>query len=86
MQALRQRLLQPQPARVGVPRALEQTEQRMTALSAEKAALEARLATPLPPADLADAGRRLKAVGDELHQLEEQWLALSGEIETASAL
>lgn len=49
--------------------------------SAEQTALEQRLATPLPPAEIADVGRRLKAVGDELAALEDEWLRLSGEIE-----
>ena len=62
-------------------RALEKTEQRMQALGAERATIEQRLATALPPADIAEAGRRLKAVGDELATLEDEWLRLSGEIE-----
>ena len=62
-------------------RALEKAEQRMQTLGAEHTALEQRLATPLPPAEIADAGRRLKAVGDELAALEDEWLRLSGEIE-----
>ena len=62
-------------------RALEKAEQRLQALGAEQAALEQRLATPLPPADIADAGRRLKAVGEELAALEDEWLRLSGDIE-----
>ena len=62
-------------------RALEKTEQRMQALGAEQATIEQRLATALPPADIAEAGRRLKAVGDELATLEDEWLRLSGEIE-----
>ncbi len=62
-------------------RALAQAEQRMQALSTEQAELEQRLSTPLPPADIADAGRRLKAVGDELAALEDEWLRLSSEIE-----
>ena len=62
---------------------LEKVEARMATLGEEKAGLEARLATTLPPADIAEAGRRLKAVGDELETLEERWLALSDEIESA---
>ena len=62
-------------------RALEKTEQRIQALGAEQATIEQRLATALPPADIAEAGRRLKAVGDELATLEDEWLRLSGEIE-----
>ena len=63
-------------------REIEQAEKRMAQLGLDKAALEARLATPLPPVDLAEAGKRLKAANDELQALEEQWLALSGEIES----
>ncbi|MDR1969418.1 MAG: ABC transporter, partial [Burkholderiaceae bacterium] len=62
-------------------RALEQTEQRMSQLTEERNALEQRLSTPLPPADIADAGRRLKAVTDELAALEDQWLHVSSEME-----
>ena len=36
------------------------------------------------PADIADAGRCLKAIGDETASLEERWLELSGEIEAAA--
>ncbi|HYE40032.1 MAG TPA: ATP-binding cassette domain-containing protein [Ramlibacter sp.] len=64
----------------------ERAEQGMAALESEKAQLEARLATALPPAEIAEAGRRLKAVTDELSGLEERWLELSGEIEAAEAV
>ena len=63
----------------------EQAEQRMAALEAEKSQLEQRLAAGLPPAEIAEAGRRLKTVGDELSLLEERWLELSGDIEAAEA-
>ena len=61
---------------------LEQSDKRMAQLSQDKATLEAKLAGKLAPADLAEAGKRLKAVNDELASLEERWLALSGEIES----
>ncbi|MBC5785324.1 ATP-binding cassette domain-containing protein [Ramlibacter sp. USB13] len=61
----------------------DQAEQRIAALEAEKAQLEGRMATVLAPAEIADAGRRLKAVAEELESLEERWLELSGEIEAA---
>jgi ATP-binding cassette subfamily F protein 3 len=64
---------------------LEQAERRMASLETEKGELEARLATTLPPPEIADAGRRLKAVTDELARLEERWLEISGEIESAEA-
>ncbi len=62
-------------------RELEQAEKRMAELNAEKAGLEARMAASLPPAEIAQSGKRLKALTDELHQLEERWLLLSGDIE-----
>jgi len=62
-------------------RELEQAEQRMAVLSADKASLEASLASGLPPPQLAQAGKRLKAVSDELHALEERWLVLSGDLQ-----
>ncbi|WP_042418183.1 ABC-F family ATP-binding cassette domain-containing protein [Comamonas aquatica] len=60
---------------------LEQVDKQMATLSAEKAALEDKLATPLAPADIAEAGKRLKTVGDALDTLEERWLELSEQIE-----
>jgi ATP-binding cassette, subfamily F, member 3 len=64
---------------------LEQAERRIAALETEKAQLEARLSGALPPQEIAEAGRRLKVVVDELAQREERWLALSGEIEAAES-
>jgi ATP-binding cassette, subfamily F, member 3 len=64
---------------------LEQSERRIATLEAERSQLEARLSGALPPQEIAEAGRRLKAVGDELARLEERWLALSGEIEAAES-
>jgi ATP-binding cassette subfamily F protein 3 len=64
---------------------LEQAERRIAALGAEKSQLEARLATALPPAEMAETGRRLKAVTDELGDREERWLELSGAIESAGS-
>jgi ATP-binding cassette subfamily F protein 3 len=63
-------------------RELEQAEQRMARLHDEQAGLEARLATALPPVEIAQAGQRLKAVTGELRDLEERWLALSGDLES----
>ena len=66
-------------------RELELAEKRMAALQAQKAAIEDRLSRPLATADLAQAGRDLKAVNEELDSLEERWLALSGDIEAIEA-
>ncbi|MDB5896224.1 MAG: transporter, partial [Rhodoferax sp.] len=62
---------------------LEKVDQAMARLQAEKGQLEDRMSQPLPPAELANAGKRLKAVGDELATLEENWLSLSEQIESA---
>ena len=41
------------------------------------------MSRPVGFGGMADTGRRLKAVTDELAALEERWLALSGDIEAA---
>ncbi|MEK7344080.1 MAG: ATP-binding cassette domain-containing protein [Pseudomonadota bacterium] len=60
---------------------LEQNEQRMAAIEKEKSALEQQLSTPLSPAEIAEAGRRLKALTDEVAVLEERWLELTAQLE-----
>jgi ATP-binding cassette, subfamily F, member 3 len=65
---------------------LEQTDKRLGTLGAERAELESRLAQPLPPAEIADCGRRLKAVNDEVAQLEERWLEISAALEEMSGV
>ena len=37
------------------------------------------------PAEIADLGRQLQAVNDELRQAEERWLDVSGQLETSTA-
>lgn len=64
---------------------LDLAERSMAGLEQEKTQLEARLSAALPPAEIAEAGRRLKAITDELAALEERWLQLSGAIEAAEA-
>jgi ATP-binding cassette subfamily F protein 3 len=56
---------------------LETVEKSMAALEAEKQSLHDKLATPLSPADIAEAGKRLKVVEDELAALEMRWLELN---------
>jgi ATP-binding cassette subfamily F protein 3 len=63
---------------------LEQNEQRMVAIEKEKSTLEQQLSTPLPPAEIAEAGRRLKALSDEVAVLEERWLALTAQLEATA--
>jgi ATP-binding cassette subfamily F protein 3 len=62
-------------------RELADLEKRMAQLQTERQGLEAQLATPLPPAQIADAGRRLKQAVQSLEEIEERWLSLTGEIE-----
>jgi ATP-binding cassette subfamily F protein 3 len=62
-------------------RELEQAEQRMAAIENEKNALEQQLSAPLPPAEIADAGRRLKGLADEMAALEERWLELTEQLQ-----
>ena len=63
-------------------RELEQNEQRMASIEAEKQQLEQLLTTPVPPDEMADAGRRLKALAEEVTRLEERWLELTQQLET----
>jgi ATP-binding cassette subfamily F protein 3 len=64
---------------------LEQNEQRMASIEAEKTSLETLLTAPISPAEMADAGRRLKALADEVSTLEERWLELTAKLEEAAA-
>jgi len=65
-------------------RELEQNELRMAAIESEKAKLEDQLSAPLPPTEIAEAGRRLKALADEVAQLEERWLELTSQLEATA--
>jgi ATP-binding cassette subfamily F protein 3 len=67
-------------------RELEQNEQRMASIETEKNRLETLLTTPVSPAEIADAGRRLKALADEVATLEERWLELTSLLEEATVL
>jgi ATP-binding cassette subfamily F protein 3 len=64
---------------------LDKVDQQMKVLTAERQPLEAKLAATTVAADMAQAGKRLKAVDAELQQLEERWLELTDQIETATA-
>ena len=57
-------------------------EKTMASLEAEKQSLHDKLASPLAPADIANAGKRLKVVEDELEELELRWLELTAQLET----
>jgi ATP-binding cassette subfamily F protein 3 len=61
---------------------LRQIDQRMAQAAAEQARLNDTLADPkLPGAERAEQGKRLKALGDEIEQLESRWLELTEALE-----
>jgi ATP-binding cassette subfamily F protein 3 len=62
-------------------KSIEQADQKIAKLELEKLALESKLATPLPPAEIAETGKLLKTVNTNLEELEIQWLAWSEELE-----
>ena len=68
----------------GLKRKLEDVETRMTLLNQQGAALEGHLSKSPPLAEIADLGKRLKTVTDELQGLEEKWLTLTGQVEEMS--
>jgi ATP-binding cassette, subfamily F, member 3 len=65
-------------------RELEQIDARLAQLNAEKQALETRLSTPVPAAEIASMSRQLKSHSDEIATLEGRWLELSEQIEAAT--
>jgi ATP-binding cassette subfamily F protein 3 len=66
-------------------RQLEDVEARMAVLNGEGASLEGHLSKAHHPTEIADFGKRLKTVNDELQSLEEQWLTISGQLEAPAA-
>ena len=66
-------------------RELQGIDDQLAALNHEGKDLENRLSKPLQPADLAQAGKRLKSVQHEIEALEARWMELSQEIESATA-
>ncbi len=64
---------------------LEAIEAQMGVLNGEGAALEVHLSTAVRPSEIAELGKRLKSVNDELKLLEDQWLDLSGKLDTVTA-
>ncbi len=67
-------------------REIDTIDQRLVALGEERAKLEAELATgQLNAAAIADSGRRLKAIADDVDRLEQRWLELSEAIEALAS-
>ena len=71
-------------------KSIEQADQKISLLEAQKLSLESKLASPLSPTEIAETGKLLKSVNMELEELEAQWLSWSEaleklELETGSA-
>ena len=64
---------------------LEKVDRQMHSLNTEKANLEVLLTTAKAPAEIAQAGKRLKVIEADLHVLEEKWLELTEQIEAVTA-
>ena len=65
-------------------RQLIDIEARMASFQNEGATLEIQLCQSPSPANMAELGKRLNTVHEALQAAEEQWLAVSGEIESLS--
>ena len=66
-----------------IQREISDIESRMKILNSEGSMLENRLTDKPFAAEVADLGKRLKRVNDELKSLEDQWLELSAVLEAA---
>ena len=75
----------PKPDLKPLKKELDKVDAQMKTLGTERQTLQARLAATIAPAEMAQAGKRLKAVDAELQTLEERWLELTDQIETATA-
>jgi ATP-binding cassette subfamily F protein 3 len=64
---------------------MEAIDKRLHALAAERAEIEAQLAEGAAASAIAEMGKRLKAIGDELEAAEMRWLELGEQIEAMSA-
>jgi ATP-binding cassette subfamily F protein 3 len=63
---------------------LDKTDSQMQALNLEKSQLQTNSADAKAPADLAQIGKRMKAIDLEIGLLEERWLELTEQLETAA--
>jgi ATP-binding cassette subfamily F protein 3 len=63
---------------------LEKIDNKMQALNDEKTSLQALLTTTTAPAEIAQTGKRLKAIENDLGSMEERWLELTEQIETVA--
>ncbi|MDD5326110.1 MAG: ATP-binding cassette domain-containing protein [Polaromonas sp.] len=66
-------------------RELEEIDFKIQSLSAEQSSLQTLLTRTTAPAEIAQTGKRLKAIENEVGTLEERWLELTEQIEVAAA-
>jgi ATP-binding cassette subfamily F protein 3 len=64
---------------------LETIDRQMQALTREQGSLQTLLTTATVAAEIAQTGKRLKAIENDLGALEERWLELTDQIETVTA-
>jgi ATP-binding cassette subfamily F protein 3 len=64
---------------------LAQIEAKMQTLEAQRNELHAVMANKLAAAELAEKGKLLKQIDQELPALEARWLELTGQLESATA-
>ena len=69
----------------GLQRDLEKLDQHLQRLQKNKAENEASLSSLTNPSAIADTGRKLQAIQEELDALEIRWLALAEDIEACQA-
>ena len=63
---------------------LEKIDHKMQALNTEKTSLETLLTTAKAPAEIAQTGKRLKGIENEIGTLEERWLELTEQLEATA--
>ena len=63
---------------------LEQIDLKIQSLTAEQGKLQTLLTTTTAPTEIAQTGKRLKAIDSEIGTLEERWLEITGQIETTT--
>ena len=73
------------PSLKNMQKELAQIEAKMQTLETQRNELHAVMANKLPAADLAEKGKVLKQIDQELPALEARWLELTGHLESATA-
>ena len=82
--AIKQRRQQPSEASKPLRKELEKIDQKMQALGNEKSGLETLLTSTKSANEIAQTGKRLKAIENEIGTLEERWLELTEQLETTT--